>query len=302
MKRLLRRRHWRAKWLVYLPLALYIAWLMLRYRSATLYTAANPGIPTGGMTGESKSAILHKLSSVAGAVAPFVLVAAELAPRERLRRAREWMARQRVAFPVVVKPDVGERGRGVKVVADRRELRRRLVRAREALIVQRFADGEEFGVYYRRLPGEPQGRIVSIAQTSYFEPNAFDTHDALFMDQRRLATSMLEERIEELSRAHPGFFVGRFDVCARSAEELSRGEFEVLELNGVSSEPTYIYDRATTLPEALRALTLQWSAAFEIGAANRAQGAALTPLPTLLRLIAREHAIHVASAFQRAGM
>lgn len=299
MKRLLRRRYWRAKWAVYVPLAFYVAWLMLRYRSATLYTAANPGIPTGGMTGESKSAILQKLASVEGAVAPFVLIAAESAPRERVRRARHWMARQRVAFPVVLKPDVGERGRAVKVVGNRRELIRRLVRAREAMILQRFAEGEEFGIYYRRLPGEARGRIVSIAQTSYFEPNAFGTHDALFKDQRRLATPALEERIEYLSRAHPGFFVGRYDVCARTAQEISGGHFEVIELNGVSSEPTYIYDHATTLGEALRALMLQWRAAFQIGAANRAQGAPLTPLPTLLRLIAREHAIHVAAAFQR---
>ena len=302
MKRLLRRRHWRAKWLVYVPLAFYVVWLMLRYRSATLYTAANPGIPTGGMTGESKSTILEKLASVEGAVAPSVLLAAELAPRERVRRARGWMARRGVAFPVVLKPDVGERGRAVKVVGHQRELTRRLLRAREALILQRFAEGEEFGVYYRRLPGEARGRIVSIAQTSYLEPNVFDTHDALFIDQRRLVTPVLEERIENLSRAHPGFFVGRFDVCAKTAEALSRGHFEVIELNGVSSEPTYIYDRATPLVEALRALALQWRAAFQIGAANRAKGAAVTPLSTLLRLIAREHATHVASAFQRAAM
>jgi hypothetical protein len=301
VKRLLRRRHWRAKWLVYVPVAFYIAWLMLRYRSATLYTAANPGIPTGGMTGESKAAILQKLASVEGAVAPFVLIDRELGPRERVRRARRWMARHRVPFPVVLKPDVGERGRAVKVIRTRRELVHRLVRPREAMILQRFAEGEEYGVYYRRAPGEARGRIVSIARTSYFEPSAFDTHDALFTDQRRLATPVLEERIENLGRAHPGFFVGRFDVCARTADGLSGGHFEVIELNGVSSEPTYIYDRSITLGEALRALSLHWRAAFQIGAANRAQGAALTPLPTLLRLIAREHAIHVASVFQRAG-
>jgi hypothetical protein len=299
VRRLLRRRHWRAQWLVYVPLAFYVAWLMLRYRSATLYTAANPGIPTGGMTGESKSAILERIACVQGAVAPLVLIPAEAPLRERVRKARRWMARHGVAFPVVLKPDVGERGRAVKIVATSRELTRRLLRAREAMIVQRFVQGEEFGVYYRRLPGDARGRIVSIAQTSYFEANAFDTHDAVFTDQRRLATPALEDRIEKLSRAHPGFFVGRFDVCARSAEALSRGHFEVIELNGVSSEPTYIYDRATTLGEALRALMLHWRAAFQIGAANRKLGAPLTPLPTLLRLIAREHAVHVAAAFQR---
>lgn len=301
MRRFLRRRHWRAKWFAYVPLFFYVAWLMLRYRSATLYTAANPGIPTGGMTGESKSAILQKLANVEGAVAQFVLIPAELSPRERVRLAWGWMAREGVGFPVVLKPDIGERGRAVTVVNDRRALTRRLVRADEAMIVQRFLHGLEFGVYYRRLPGEACGQIVSIAQTAYAEANSFDTHDAVFTDQRSVATPMLEERIEKLSRAHPGFFVGRFDVCAATPGDLGRGRFQVIELNGVSSEPTYIYDRATTLAEAMGALIRQWREAFEIGAANRAQGAELTPTWSLLRLIAREHATHLASALRRAS-
>ena len=301
MRRFLRRRHWRAKWFAYVPLFFYLAWLMLRYRSATLYTAANPGIPTGGMTGESKSAILRKLAGVEGAVAQFVLIPAEPAARERVRHARQWMAREGVAFPVVLKPDVGERGRAVSVSRDPRQLARQLVRAREAMILQRFVDGLEFGIYYRRLPGDARGRIVSIAQTSYAEPSSFDTHDAVFTDRRTVATPALEERIEELSRAHPGFFVGRFDVCATTPEALGRAQFQVIELNGVSSEPTYIYDRATTLVEAVRALSCQWRQAFEIGAANRAQGAELTPVWSLVRLIAREHATHIAAVLRRPG-
>jgi hypothetical protein len=228
-----------------------------------------------------------------------MVIRAHLNPRERVRRARAWMARERVAFPVVLKPDIGERGRAVSVSRNSRELSRRLARAREAMILQRFAEGLEFGVYYRRLPGEARGEIVSIAQASYAQADAFGSHDALFTDRRSAVTPVLEERIESLSRAHPGFFIGRFDVCAMTVEELGRGRFQVIELNGVSSEPTHIYDRATTLGEALRALRLQWRDAFEIGAANRARGAGLTRTWSLLKLIAREHATHIAAALRR---
>jgi membrane protein DedA with SNARE-associated domain len=51
-------------WLAYLPVVPYILFLAIRYRSLTLFTAANPGIPSGGFVGESKSDILGQLSSV----------------------------------------------------------------------------------------------------------------------------------------------------------------------------------------------------------------------------------------------
>lgn len=298
----------RRQWLAYVPLAFYLVWLMVRYRSATLYTAANPGIPTGGMTGESKSAILDRLARIEGVVPGFVLVPAELSPRERVRLARQWMKRAGTSFPVVLKPDVGERGRAVTVVRRPGELARQLLALRETAILQQFAHGLKFGVYYRRMPGELQGRVLSVAQFSYPEvaggerlslvEAGFDSHSAVYADRRELISAKLEDRIHAIGCAHPGFFVGRFDVCAAGADDLRRGIFKVLELNGVSSEPMHIYDPATGIGQALRALREHWSAAFAIGAANRARGAALTPLWTLLRLIAREHAIHLASNVQ----
>ena len=126
----------------------------------------------------------------------------------------------------------------------------------------------------------------------------FDSHNAVYEDRRELVSAALEDKVEAIARAHPGFFVGRFDVCAASADDLRRGTFEVMELNGVASKPMQIYDPATSVAQALRVLLDQWRAAFAIGAANRARGAELTPLSKLLWLIAREHAIHVASDFR----
>src|SRR5437868_4634620 len=51
-------------WVAYIPLIPYLLYLGLKYRSLTLFTAANPGIPSGGFVGESKSRILANLDSV----------------------------------------------------------------------------------------------------------------------------------------------------------------------------------------------------------------------------------------------
>jgi len=45
----------------YPPVVAYIAYLGIRFRSWTLFTAANPAIPASGFVGESKSEILQHL-------------------------------------------------------------------------------------------------------------------------------------------------------------------------------------------------------------------------------------------------
>ena len=63
--------------------------------------------------------------------------------------------------------------------------------------------------------------------------------------------------------------------------------FKVVELNGVTSEATHIYDPANGLLAAYRVLFKQWRLAFEIGALCRARGARVTPLFELLTLTYR---------------
>jgi hypothetical protein len=69
----------------------------------------------------------------------------------------------------VVKPDVGERGRGVAIVRSEGELRERLKGAEEELILQEHVEGLEFGIFYYRFPGEASGRILSITSKTFPE-------------------------------------------------------------------------------------------------------------------------------------
>jgi membrane protein DedA with SNARE-associated domain len=108
---------------------------------------------------------------------------------------------------------------------------------------------------------------------------------AVFLDGGWVKTDELEKAIDDLCKGFDGFYFGRFDIRVPSLEEFRRGRgFKVVELNGVTSEATHIYDPATPLPAAYRTLFEQWRIAFRIGAQNRARGARPTPLRTLLRL------------------
>ena len=59
-RRLTRWEFW-PMWLFYAPVALWTIWLALRYRGFGTIAAANPGMPDGGIVGESKFEILSRL-------------------------------------------------------------------------------------------------------------------------------------------------------------------------------------------------------------------------------------------------
>jgi membrane protein DedA with SNARE-associated domain len=106
---------------------------------------------------------------------------------------------------------------------------------------------------------------------------------ALFLDGERLRTPELEAAVEALARRFDGFFYGRFDVRAASIDAAMGGEITAIELNGLTSEPTHIYDPSSGLFAAYEAVFAHWRLAFEIGAENVRRGA--PPLP--VREIAR---------------
>src|SRR5260221_727706 len=102
-------------WMFYPPVGIYCAWLALKYRGLTVPTAANPGIFSGGMVGESKMATLKELFSTS----PEFTAEAELVAGDtlaaRLRSLEEIRARLGLDCPFILKPDVGQRGAGIKV-------------------------------------------------------------------------------------------------------------------------------------------------------------------------------------------
>ncbi len=115
--------------LFYAPAALYWAWLSLRYGSTTLPTAANPGIPGGGLSGESKSLTAAAAGAKTRAlIAPFVVIDKPEAMdadanAQAFSDTTAAMAEAGITFPAVAKPDIGCRGAGVRVVRDAETLR-----------------------------------------------------------------------------------------------------------------------------------------------------------------------------------
>ncbi len=108
---------------------------------------------------------------------------------------------------------------------------------------------------------------------------------SVFEDGRGEATDALAAVVEQVAQALPEFHFGRIDVRFSSRAALRRGEgLRIIEINGVGSEATHIWDRSTTLLDAWRTQFQHYGAAFRIGAANRARGYRSSGFMETLRL------------------
>ena len=316
-KRLTRWEFWPPYWF-YPPVIAYIIYLGFKFRSWTLFTSANPAIPAGGFVGESKYEILQGLRNAQEWLPNFTLVSA-IEPSERVQHAEAFMRENQLGFPIVLKPDAGQRGTGAAIIRSSEELRKYLVSSFPA-VLQEYVPGKEFGVFYYRYPRESHGHIFSVTEKRmpilvgngkrtleeliladdravcmadfYRQKNRqriqevpkpgesvqlveIGTHclGAIFLDGSYTITPALEEVIDRIAQTFAGFFFGRFDIRVPTVEDFMVGRnIKIVELNGVTSEATHIYDPKLTLWDAYRVLFQQWRLAFEIGAYNRAAG------------------------------
>lgn len=332
-RRFTRWEYW-SPFIIYGPIFIYILYLAVKYRCLTLFTATNPAIPDSGFVGESKTGILNLFED--RHVAQYGTIAYDSEYEQMLHKAEQFMESHDLTFPVVLKPDVGERGKGVNIVRNHPSMQEYLAEAEEDVIIQEFVEGEEYGIFYYRYPGESKGHIFSITTTELLyvvgdgertleeliledkeavslakhhleqnEEHLFDIPDpgervpivelgthargAIFGDGEELITEALVNKMNEISNAVDGFHFGRFDLKAPSAQKLKEGEgLKIIEVNGVTSESTNIYDSQYSFFDAERILMNQWKLAYDIGEQNSKRGVEVTPLLPFLKRLFKE--------------
>jgi membrane protein DedA with SNARE-associated domain len=319
----------------YIPVVWYILYLSMRHRSLTMFTASNPGIPAGGLVGESKSQILDSFQTEREVIARYRLINFSLSLNEKVSQAVHFMSEIETSFPIVLKPDAGERGASVAIIKSKDELENYLANVESDTIVQEYIEGYEYGVFYYRYPGQRKGHIFTITDKrrlelvgdgrsnletlilkddravckaplhlKVHEKNLFEVpgkgeevklvevgahaRGALFLDGNYAWTPELEAAIDKTSKGFKGFYFGRYDIRAPSIEDFRKGKnFKIVELNGVTSEATDIYDPKNSIWHAYKVLMKQWKIAFEIGALNVKRGQKTVPLIKFLGLLFR---------------
>jgi hypothetical protein len=214
-------------WIFYAPVAVWLLWLSVRHRGIGTITASNPGIPDGGVVGESKFLILSRLPE--RWTVPSAIVDASTS-RERTHRILEVIRQRAWTFPVILKPDVGQRGVGVRLARGAEDIEAYCAGESGRILIQPYHAGPfEAGLFYYRFPGENRGKIWSIT----------DKHFPLVVGDGR-------STVEDLIWAHPRYRLQAGIFLSRHGRVLARvlrpGETFQLAIAGNHAQGTLFRD------------------------------------------------------------
>lgn len=175
---------------------IYPIWLLLslRARSLFFFAAANPRITNGGFLNESKKDIvplipeaLHPRTAFFELPANGDIVLAEL-------------QKHNLQFPLIGKPNIGGRGRGVKVLPDEAAVRAYVSKAYLDFHIQEFVPyKQEAGIFYVRYPGEARGRVTGIVEKEFMSVTGDGKHTVRQLLQQNSRALMY---LESFSKMH----------------------------------------------------------------------------------------------------
>jgi hypothetical protein len=148
-------------WLFYLPLLPWFLWQALRAKSLTYFTNVDPCIEHGGFFGESKFGILEKIDT------KYLPKTIFISQEKSFENAKKLVENHEISFPLIAKPNIGERGTNVEKIASLDALQKYHL-AGENYLIQEYIDYEiELGVLYYRMPKANLGTITSITRKSF---------------------------------------------------------------------------------------------------------------------------------------
>lgn len=250
LRRITRVEFWPA-WVFYLPILPYILWLAARHRGLMTFTCANPSVPNGGgVVGESKQQILSLIHHHE----ELVLY------QERIEEDQDVIARtlrviERIrseprlgGYPVILKPDVSQRGHGVRLARSDEDVHAYLEQMTKAVLVQRFHPGpHEAGVLWSRVP--VRGRA-----TGECPAEVFSVTRKIFP----VIEGDGERTLEHLIWEHPRYRMQAHVFLKRFANELERvperGEVVRLGVAGNHCQGAMFVDGSDLVSEELTAL------------------------------------------------
>ncbi|ASZ11946.1 NRDE family protein [Chitinophaga pendula] len=148
--------------LIYAPVFLYWCWLSLKAKSFFFFNTANPRIRYAGFVQERKSDIYKLIPD------QYYPVSVYCEPDTTIISIMQLMKDNGLQFPVIAKPDIGERGVQVKLVKSLTELTAYNRKNRVPFLIQEFINYEqEVGIFYYRLPGAKTGNISGIVEKQF---------------------------------------------------------------------------------------------------------------------------------------
>lgn len=171
-------------WLLVIPIWPLWIWFMLRTGKLTWFTAVNPGMEDSGFLGESKIKILDSIPDA-------------YKPKTIFIKAEESLPFPLLDFPFIAKPDIGGRGRKIKIINNQTEFETYHNEVGEDYMIQEIIPYDlELGVFYIRMPWETKGEIVSLSQKEFLQVVGDGKHTLKELMQQDYRSAQQIARIE----------------------------------------------------------------------------------------------------------
>lgn len=142
--------------------------------------------------------------------------------------------------------------------------------------------------YYHQLEKDYPDKWESIINNGeQFQLNYIGNHCrwSVFYDVSDIISPQLEKVIDDISQKVDGFYFGRYDIKAKSVKALEQWQFKIIELNGMGSLPTHIYDPKHNVRNAYKTLFDHRKIAYRISKENKKNGYAFVEIKKIIRII-----------------
>lgn len=147
-------------WPVYVfygPFIFYWLYLSVKARDLGFLFKINPSMRLGGAIGADK---VNSLEQIDERYLPKTVFVDKGTSAQKIENLIE---KYKFHYPVIIKPNNGERGKGVEKINSANEISQYLQSESRDLIVQEFIDSpQEIGVFYYKDPASAKGQITSV--------------------------------------------------------------------------------------------------------------------------------------------
>ncbi|MBK9981871.1 MAG: hypothetical protein IPP15_05510 [Saprospiraceae bacterium] len=217
-----------------IPVVFTWLWNALKARDLFFFTLTNPGIETGGFFGESKSAILNNIPDEYKPTTVLLKATVEEHLFESI------FEKSGLTFPVIAKPEIGERGWLISRINSMEELKNYLKAHPIDFIIQTYVELPlEVSIMVFSMPDGSESKVTSICEKS-------------FLTIEGDGVSTVEELILASDRAVLQFEKLVLKFGEKMKDILPQGRRLMLEAIGNHCRGTMFLNRNDNIDEAIR--------------------------------------------------
>ena len=183
-----RYEFWPAEILYTFGISYYLILCLINNRLGLL-SAVNPGMQAKGVYLAPKFDTLKQITAKFPEHVPKSLALPTGKKAMWFKMTKDFIKRNKLKYPVVIKPQDGSRGTNVMLINNEKELKECLDMSPDNTLymLQEHIQGIEYGVSYFRLPKEKHGNIFSLGykELLYLQGNGSSTLEELIMRDNR---------------------------------------------------------------------------------------------------------------------